>query len=221
MTISTQSRSPQPNTRAHAAAAHVNGLLALAEDAQRLLFLDARTASVFTPDHVSDEQILAIYELVKWAPTGSNTQPLRMLVVRSRAARQRLVHHLAEGNQEKTLNAPLTLVLAADHCFHDYLPTLVPSRPEAKDYFGANDRLRTETARFNAILQAGYVILGIRAAGFAAGPMGGFDRDGVDQEFFPDGRWQSVLVVNIGRPASGAWYERLPRLSSEDVIMSV
>jgi 3-hydroxypropanoate dehydrogenase len=197
------------------------GPLTLSEDAQALLFRDARTASSFLAEPVSDAQIEAIYDLVKWAPTASNTQPLRMLLVRSAAARERLVDHLDHGNRAKALAAPLVVVLAADHGFHEHMPTLVPSRPEARAYFAAQEGLRRETAQFNAVLQAGYLILGIRSAGLAAGPMAGFDRDGVDRAFFPDGRFHSVLVVNIGRPGPDAWRDRLPRLSPDQVISSV
>jgi 3-hydroxypropanoate dehydrogenase len=76
-------------------------------------------------------------------------------------------------------------------------------------------------AKFNAALQAGYYLLGIRAAGLAAGPMGGFDADGVDREFFPDGRWKSIMVVNIGRPAENAWFDRLPRLEYDEVTRHI
>jgi 3-hydroxypropanoate dehydrogenase len=48
--------------------------------------------------------------------------------------------------------------------------------------------------------------------------MAGFDAEGLDAEFFPDGRWKSILVVNIGHPGENPWHDRLPRLPHEDVI---
>lgn len=74
------------------------------------------------------------------------------------------------------------------------------------------------TSRFNATLQAGYLILAIRAQGLTAGPMAGFDGAGVDNEFFADGRFKSILVVNIGHPGENPWYDRLPRLPHADVL---
>ncbi len=191
--------------------------LALDAYAQELLFRSARTANTFSDEPVSDEQVRAIYDLVKWAPTAMNTQPLRVVLVRTPAARERLVSHLADGNKAKTAAAPLVAILAADTGFHEHLDELLPYVENAKARF-ADDEAREKVARFNATLQAGYFLLGIRAAGLAAGPMGGFDAAGVDADFFADGRLKSFLVVNIGRPGEDAWMNRLPRLEHDDVV---
>ena len=194
--------------------------LALAPEAQDLLFRQARTANTFTDEPVTDEQIEAIYDLVKYGPTSINCQPLRVVLVRSEQARARLVPHMAESNQAKTRQAPLVAILAADTEFHDELPRLVPFKPEARDWF-LDPTMREHAARFNAGLQIGYFIIGIRAAGLAAGPMIGFDAAGVDAEFFPDGRYRSLLVVNIGLPGPDAWFDRLPRLPHDEVVTTV
>jgi nitroreductase len=191
--------------------------LALGSDAQDLLFRQARTANTFTAEPVTDEQIQAIYDLVKYAPTSLNSQPLRIVLVRSPEARARLVPHMMDLNKAKTATAPLVAILAADTEFHEELPRLVPFKPEAKDYF-RDQAAREHVARFNATLQIGYLVLGIRAAGLAAGPMSGFDAAGVDAEFFPDGTHKSLLVVNIGLPGPDAWFDRLPRLEHDEVV---
>ncbi len=190
--------------------------LALSPDAQRLLFTDARTANRFTDEPVTDAQVAAIYDLVKYAPTALNTQPLRVLLVRQ-DARERLLKHMADGNRDKTESAPLVAVLAADTDFHDHLPRTFPHFPGARDMF-LDDEGREQAARFNASLQIGYFLLGVRAAGLAAGPMGGFDAAGVDAEFLADTSWRSMLVVNIGHPAENAWQDRLPRLSYDEAV---
>ena len=97
--------------------------------------------------------------------------------------------------------------------------TVLPCKPELKDVFAGDEDLRAGTASFNAALQAAYFILAVRAQGLAAGPMGGFDAAGVDAEFFPDGRFHSVLVVNIGHPGKDPWIARLPRLSNDQVVL--
>jgi nitroreductase len=185
--------------------------------AQELLFTSARTASTFMDEPVSEEQVHAIYELVKWAPTAMNTQPLRVVLVRSQQARERLVSHMAAGNQAKTATAPLVAILAADTNFHQHLDELLPYVENASSRF-ADEGAREQAARFNATLQAGYFLLGIRAAGLAAGPMGGFDASGIDAEFFSGTGLRSFLVVNIGRPGGNAWMDRLPRLHHDDVV---
>lgn len=184
--------------------------LALDGDAQALLFTEARTANSFSPDPVDDATLRSIWELTKWGPTGGNTNPLRVLYVRTDEAKQRLLGHLNEGNVAKTASAPAVAVLAADTRFHDLVPTLLPFRPELKDAL-EDEAVREPLWKFGSALQAGYFILGARAAGLAAGPMAGFDADGVDREFFAGTTWRSILLVNIGRPGADPWFDRLPR----------
>jgi 3-hydroxypropanoate dehydrogenase len=194
--------------------------LMLNKEAQDLLFRDARTANSFSDEPVGDEQIQAIYDLVKYAPTSLNMQPLRIVLVRSPEARQRLVDTMSEGNKAKTLAAPLTAILAADHDFHEKLPKTFPHAPGAKDWF-AQEQARIETGRFNGALQVGYFILGVRAAGLAAGPMTGFDADALNKEFFPNGGHSVLAVVNIGKPGENAWFDRNPRLEYDEVVQTV
>lgn len=193
---------------------------AINDAAQDTLFRSARTANNFLPDPVSDEQIEAIYDLLKWAPTSANTQPLRITIVRTADAKARLLPHIYEFNQAKVTSAPATAILAADHDFHENIPRLLPFRPEMKDLF-LDPAVRDPFAQFGATLQAGYFILAARAAGLTAGPLGGFDNAGVDAEFFAGTPLRSVLVVNLGQPAENAWFDRLPRLDFEDVVTFV
>ncbi|GGS07456.1 nitroreductase family protein [Micromonospora fulviviridis] len=196
-------------------------LLALDRAAQDLLFRAARTANAFTDEPVDEEQVRAIHDLVRNGPTAMNAQPLRVLLLRSAPARARLLPYLSSGNRDKTAGAPLTAVLAADVDWHDRLPELFPHRPGARDWFTGDPAGREAQARFNAALQIGYLLIGVRAAGLAAGPMAGFDAAGVEREFFPDGRHRVLLLMNIGRPAPDAWRERLPRLDYAEVVRTL
>ncbi|HJQ45514.1 MAG TPA: malonic semialdehyde reductase [Amycolatopsis sp.] len=195
--------------------------LQVPQDVQDLLFREARTANNFSDEPVTDEQIQAIYDLVKWAPTSMNTQPLRALVVRTPEGKQRLLPHMSEGNRAKTGSAPVTVVLAADVDFHENLPKTFPHKPDAKDLFAGDEGTREGFARLNSLLQVGYFIIGVRAAGLAAGPMTGFDSAGVDKEFFGGTQWKSLVVVNVGRPGENPWFDRLPRLDYDEVVASV
>jgi 3-hydroxypropanoate dehydrogenase len=195
--------------------------LVLDPTAQDLLFREARTANSFTDEPVTDEQVQAVYDLVKYAPTAFNQQPLRVVLVRSAEGRERLVEHLSEGNRAKTAAAPLVAILAADNEFHEELPTQFPAFPQAKDLFFAERAAREQSAAFNAALQVGYFIVGVRAAGLAAGPMTGFDAEGIDKEFFGDGDHSVLAVVNIGKPGENAWYPRSPRLDYDEVVTTV
>ncbi len=189
----------------------------LDEAGRAALFTDARTANTFASTPVTDAELTEIWELARWAPTAVNTQPLRVLYVRPEG-RDRLITHMNDGNKAKTAAAPAVAVLAHDTQFHEHIPTVLPFRPELKDVYAANDALRTDTGTFNAALQAGYFLLAIRALGLAAGPMGGFNKATLDADYFPDGRFRSILVVNIGHPGENPWFPRLPRLDAADVI---
>lgn len=194
--------------------------LVLDAAAQDLLFLKARSATAFTDEPVADEQLEAIYDLVKYGPTSFNQQPLRMVVIRGQAARERLLACLNDRNQARTAGAPLSVILAVDLNFHEKLPIVFPHGASLRAAFEADPDHRIEQARYNGLLQVGYFILGVRAAGLAAGPMIGFDAERLNREFFPDDSWQALLVVNIGRPLPKA-HERLPRLPFADVVRVV
>lgn len=190
--------------------------------AKDLLYLEAHTPKTFGTAPVSDEQLREVWELMKFAPTANNTNPLRIVAVKSPEARARLVPYMASGNDEKTRTAPLTLILAADTRFHEYMPVLAPHLADGFERFESMDPAdRADTARFNALLQAGYLILAVRAAGLNAGPMLGFDKPGVDAEFFPDGRLTTLFVMNIGEYGDDAYRPRAPRLQFDQVVSFV
>ncbi|MCX4845537.1 malonic semialdehyde reductase [Streptomyces sp. NBC_00893] len=194
--------------------------LALDPAAQDLLFREARTANTFTDEPVTEEQVQAIYDLVKFGPTAFNQSPLRVVLVRSDDARARLVKHMAEGNQPKTSTAPLVAILATDNEFHEELPALLPHFPQAKDAFFSERPVRESAAALNGALQAAYFLIGVRAAGLAAGPMTGFDASGIEKEFL-DSDHSLLMVVNIGKPGEDAWFPRLPRLAYDEVVTTV
>ncbi|MEP7765407.1 malonic semialdehyde reductase [Sanguibacter sp. 25GB23B1] len=188
-----------------------------------LLFREARTVNVFEDAAVADEKIQAAYDLVRWGPTAMNTVPLRLLVVRDAGARARLAEHMADGNKAKTLAAPLTIIAAADPAFHEHLPRLSPHMEGARERFeAAGEDTRVGMARTSALIQVGYFVVGLRAAGLHVGPMGGFDAAAVDGEFFAENGWRSLVVINVGTPASeGASYPRQTRLSFDEVSLTL
>jgi 3-hydroxypropanoate dehydrogenase len=190
----------------------------LDERGRQIVFTGARTSNTFADTPVSDEELRDIWELTRFTPTMANTQPMRVVFVRTPAGKERLVRHMAEGNQAKTAAAPVTAIVAYDRFWHEQIPTVFPIRPEMRDYFAADEAARHGTGNFSAALQAGAFILATRAAGLAAGPMAGYDKDGIDQEFFPDGAWTTLMVVNIGHPGENPWFDRLPRVAIDDAV---
>lgn len=196
--------------------------LAVPDDVADLLFREARTAHHFTDDEVTDEEVAAVYELVKWGPTAINTVPLRLLVVRTPEARARLAAHMNEGNRERVLGAPLTIVVAADTRFHKHIPVLMPPYAAMAESLEPNEPAREQMARTNATLQAGYLLVGLRAAGLAVGPMTGMDAPAIDEEFFTENGWKTLMVFNVGRTeGTGAAFPRGARLTYEQAALTV
>lgn len=186
---------------------------------RKVLFTEARTANTFAEVAVADDELAMIWELARWSPSAANGQPLRVLFVRTREGKERLVRHLDEGNRAKTLSAPAVAVLAYDVDFHEQMPTVFPARGDLlRAAFADQIDARDSIAAYNSALQTGVFLLAVRASGFAAGPMAGFDKAGVDGEFFAGTSWRSQLVVNIGHPGVDPWFPRLPRVPVEDAV---
>jgi 3-hydroxypropanoate dehydrogenase len=195
-------------------------LESLDQAARALLFTEARTANSFADVPVTDDELREIWELARFAPTMANSQPLRVLFVRTPEGKERLVPHLAEGNQAKTRSAPAVAVLAYDADFHEHFPTTFPARGEGmRDMFGGmSEEARADVSKYSAALATGVFFLAVRAHGLAAGPMGGFDGPAIDAEFFAGTTWRTHLVVNIGHPGTDPWFDRLPRIELADAV---
>ena len=179
-------------------------------------FRTARTYNKFRPEPLDDATLHALYELLKWGPTSMNSQPGRYLFLRSEAAKQRLKPALSPGNADKTMAAPVVVVVAMDSRFHEHLPEQFPALP-AKAMFDGNAALAEATAFRNGTLQGAYLIVAARMLGLDCGPMSGFDAAKVNAEFFPDGRWRANFLVNLGRGDASGNYPRGPRLPFDAV----
>ena len=192
-------------------------LFALNADAQDLLFREAHTAKKFTDEPVTDEQVAAIYDLIKWGPTMTNSQPMRIVLARSEDARARVISHMLPNNAEKTANAPLIAVLAADMKFNRHIERIFPDAPFMAQMYEKDD-FRQPIADSQAWMQAGYFVMGIRAIGLDACPMLGLDRPGLDADLFADSDLKCICVVLIGKSSEDAYGPRLPRLNYDEVV---
>lgn len=202
----------------------------LADDALDQLFRQARTYSAWLDIPVSDETLRELYELMRWAPTSANSNPARILFVRSAKAKQRLVPALAPANVDKVLSAPVTAIVAYDLTFFEKLPKLFPHNPRIRDLYARSPDLVDATARRNSSLQGAYLILAARSLGLDCGPLSGFDNarvdeeffaagqpcEGCEQEFFPQGHVKSNFLCNIGYGDSSKLFPRLPRLNFDE-----
>lgn len=175
-----------------------------------LLFNEARTHSVWLDKDVPEELLMRAFDLTKMAPTSANQQPMRLVFVKSKEAKERLKPHLDKGNVEKAMSAPVTAIVAYDLKFYNELPWLFP-HTDAKSWFSGNEAKAAASALQNGTLQGGYLILALRAAGLDAGPMSGFSTEAVDKEFFHGTSFKSNFLINIGYGDKSQLHPRSPR----------
>ena len=190
----------------------------LDDKSQDLIFRDAHTPQGFLDTPVTDEKLRQVYELMKWGPTTLNCQPMRIVFVRSKAAKEKLAPALSPGNLEKTMRAQVTAIVAYDSRFYEYLPKTFPNNPKAKDGFEGEEKkaMVDRVALRNGSLQGAYFIVAARALGLDCGPMSGFDNARVDAAFFADDRWKSNFLINLGKADPAKVFPRNPRLSFDE-----
>ncbi len=202
----------------------------LTDEALDQLFRKARTHSTWLEKPVTDDTLRQLYDVMKWGPTSANGSPARFVFVRSPEAKERLRPILAPGNVEKTMTAPVTVIIAYDLLFFEKLPKLFPHSPAMRDLFAENPQLIEVTAKRNSSLQGAYLIIAARALGLDCGPMSGFDNarldeeffgagkecEGCEQEFFPAGHVKSNFLCNLGYGDPAKLFPRAPRLEFND-----
>lgn len=182
------------------------------------LFTEARTHAAFDPRPLPVELLRRLYALASLGPTSMNCQPARFVFVASEAGRERLLPHVAAGNQPKVRSAPVTVIVARDTRFYEHMPTLWHV-PDAGASFERQPAHAQATAQRNATLTGAYLLMAARALGLACGPMSGFDAEGVNRSFFPDGRWEADFLINLGYPAGPAQRPRAPRLGFQQACV--
>jgi 3-hydroxypropanoate dehydrogenase len=179
---------------------------------------EARTHNGFQDKPVTDAQMRDLYELLKWGPTSSNSQPARFVFVRTKKGKEKLRPALSSGNTAKTMEAPVTAIVAYDTQFYEHLPRTFPHNPTASSWFTGpgNEQVAFHTAFRNGTLQGAWLIIAARAMGLDVGAMSGFNNAKVDEAFFPDGRYKSNFLCNIGYGDHSKLFTRSPRLSFEE-----
>ena len=185
------------------------------DEALDLVFRNARTRNGWEDRSVSTTLMQAVYDLARMGPTSANCSPARYVFVTSDEGKERLKPHLIEGNVEKTMAAPCCVIIGHDLSFHEYLPKLFP-HTDAKSWFEGNEPLIETTAFRNGTLQGAYFMIAARSLGLDCGPMSGFDKQGVDEEFFAGTSFKSNFLCNIGYGTDENLFPRSPRLSFDD-----
>lgn len=181
-----------------------------------LLFREARSFNNWSSSPVSDVELQAVYELLRWGPTSANCSPARILFLRTDDAKERLKSHLSPGNADKAKSAPVVAIIGYDLKFYDRIPELFPHDPSAREWFSGDEQAAEVTAFRNGTLQGAYLIMAARAIGLDCGPMSGFDNAGVDQEFFADQDVRSNFICALGHGTRENLFPRSPRLAFDD-----
>ncbi|WLS78616.1 malonic semialdehyde reductase [Erwinia pyri] len=186
----------------------------LSDDAMNDLFLEARSHNGWLDKAVTDEQLATLYALTRMGPTSANCSPARFVFVRTQEGKEKLRPTLSSGNLQKTMSAPVTVIVAYDKTFYEQLPALFP-HADARSWFTSSPAFAEETALRNSSLQAAYLIMAARSMGLDTGPMSGFDRNKLDEAFFQGTTLTTNLLINLGYGDAEKLYGRLPRLSLE------
>jgi 3-hydroxypropanoate dehydrogenase len=191
---------------------------AVSDDSINQIFREARTHNVWLPQPVSSELLRQAYELAALGPTSANSSPARFVFLTTPQAKERLRPALSPGNVDKTMVAPVTVIIAWDTKFHEKLPKLSPQR-DMRSLFQGNPGLIESTAFRNSSLEGAYFILAARALGLDCGPMSGFDAAKVNAEFFPEGDWKANFLCNLGYGDATKLFPRNPRLSFDEACL--
>ena len=184
-----------------------------------LLFREARTHNKWHDTPVPDETLRELYDILKFGPTSANSSPARFVFVRTKEGKEKLAPALSAGNTEKTMAAPVTVIVAYDPKFYERLPYLFPHNPDATSWFTSNESLAATTAFRNGTLQGAYLMLAARALGLDTGGMSGFDNAKVDAEFLATRGWRSNFLVNLGRGDPSGVFTRSPRLPFDEACV--
>jgi 3-hydroxypropanoate dehydrogenase len=190
----------------------------ISKDCIDQILREARTHNVWLPQPVSPELLRKAYELAAFGPTSANTTPARFVFLTTSQAKERLRPALAAANVDKTIAAPVTVIIAWDTEFHEKLPKLFPHK-DMRSVFAGKPGLLEATAFRNGSLEGGYFIIAARALGLDCGPMSGFDQAKVDAEFFPDGKWKSNFLCNLGYADRTKLFPRNPRLPFDEACL--
>ena len=187
--------------------------------AHDVLFREARTHNKWRDTPVSDEQIHALYDILRFGPTSANSSPARFVFIRTKEGKAKLAPALSGGNTEKTMSAPVTAIIAYDPKFFQKLPQLFPHNPDAISWFTSNDSLAATTAFRNGTLQGAYLMIAARSLGLDIGAMSGFDTALVDTAFFAENGWRSNFLCNIGYGDPSGVFDRSPRLEFDEACL--
>ena len=186
----------------------------LGADALDLLFREARSYNSWSEAPVGDDDIRALYDLVKMGPTSANSSPARFRFVKSAEGRARLAECVGANNKAKVLKAPVTVIIGFDLHFATRMPELFPHM-DVRPWF-ADPQVARDTAFRNSALQGAYLILAARALGWDTGPMSGFDKAAVDAAFWAGTDIETNFICTLGKGTDEAMWPRLPRLAFED-----
>ena len=180
-----------------------------------LIFREARTQNSWQPTPIPEDLLRRIYDLAKLGPTAANSTPARFVFVMSKEGKEKLRPALSAANLEKSLAAPVTVIVGYDTKFYEHLPELFPHNPTARSWFEGNEPLIMEAALRNSSLQGAYFMIAARSLGVDCGPMSGFDAAKLNAAFFPDGRIRANFLCNLAYGDDQKIFPRSPRLSFE------
>ena len=187
----------------------------LSTDSTDILFSKARSHKAWLDQDINDNQIQQIYNLLKFAPTSGNCCPARFTFVKSEESKQKMLPSLDQGNIDKVMSAPCVVIISYDTKFYESLSILSPHNDAKASFEGKENKIKN-TAKFNSSLQGAYFIIATRSVGLDCCPMLGFNKEKLNQEFFPDKKNKAIFICGIGYGDESKLRPRAPRLDFEE-----
>ena len=186
------------------------------EAAIRTLFTEARTHRFFSDEPVPVALLHELYEIAKFAPTASNTCPMRLVFAVSDEEKAKLIASVMPGNVEKISSAPVVAIVAYDMEFYEALRTLSPHMPYPSKHASSSEAELEEVALRNSSIQAGFLIMAARALGLDCGPMSGFRKPEVDKVFFDGTTLRTNFILSLGYGSGEKMKDRGARLTFDE-----
>jgi nitroreductase len=184
-----------------------------------------RSVKNYDPNHtISDAELKAIFDKVVLAPSSFNLQHWRFIVVRDQANKEKLCRAAFDQPQVKAASA--AIVVAGKLSAHEDAPRIYSESPESirdimlpmiRGFYAEKPAMQRDEAIRSGALAAMTLMYAAQDAGYATGPMIGFDPAAVGNLVGLDEHHIPVMLVVIGKQ-TGDIRPRPKRLPVEEVV---
>jgi nitroreductase len=180
---------------------------------------------------ISQEEIKEMLKEATQAPSSSNLQPWRFIVIQDQEVKKEL--RAVANNQEQVETASAVIAVLGDKEMYKNVKKVYRSAYEAglmdeanmnrliegtnKTYPFASEEILKNIASYDAGLVSMQLMLIAKDRGYDTVPMGGFDKEKFVKMFNIDDRLFPIVLISVGKAAAPAF--NTTRLPLEDVLI--